>query len=110
MVPLPVNTVCPLTLPSTIIASTCCGAINATVANSTRTDHRNFDIFIVSSLHSFGLWRRLHPTDKAGSSPNLIIPRFSVMEDGRYDQARHLFADRSAGLVEGLKCVSPFVP
>jgi hypothetical protein len=31
------------------------------------------------------------------------------MEDGRYDQARHLFADRSAVLVEGLKCVSPFV-
>src|SRR6266536_5173544 len=53
MVPLPVNVVCPLTLPSTIIASTCCGAINATVANATRTDHRNFDIFIVSSLHSF---------------------------------------------------------
>src|SRR5258708_13119959 len=53
MVPLPVNTVCPLTLPSTIIASTCCGAINATVANATRTDNRNFDIFIVSSLRSF---------------------------------------------------------
>src|SRR5438132_4384585 len=53
MVPLPVNTVCPLTLPSTIIASTCCGAIDATVANATRTDHTNFDIFIVSSLHSF---------------------------------------------------------
>src|SRR4030095_15941562 len=53
MVPLPVNAICPLTLPSTTIASTCCGAINATVANTTRTDHRNFDIFIVSSLHSF---------------------------------------------------------
>src|SRR5881394_3249477 len=53
MVPLPENTVCPLTLPSTIIASTCCGAINATVANATRTDHTNFDIVIVSSLDSF---------------------------------------------------------
>ena len=53
IVPLHVDVSCPLTLPSTIIASTCCGAINATVANTTRTDHRNFDIFIVSSLHSF---------------------------------------------------------
>src|SRR4029434_131601 len=53
MVPLPVSTVCPLTLPSTIIASTCCGAINATGTNATRTDHTNFDIFIVSSLRSF---------------------------------------------------------
>src|SRR6476646_12128918 len=52
-VPLPVNPICPLILPSMTIASTCCGAINATVANTTRTDHRNFDIFIVSSLHSF---------------------------------------------------------
>src|SRR5205807_4509362 len=51
MVPLPVNTICPPTLPSTIIASTCCGAIDATVANATRTDHTNFDIFIVSGLH-----------------------------------------------------------
>src|SRR6476620_8439430 len=46
MVPLPVNPICPLILPSMTIASTCCGAINATVANTTRTDHRNFDIFI----------------------------------------------------------------
>src|SRR5438128_4960947 len=53
MVPLPENTVCPLTLPSTIIASTCCGAIDATVANATRTDHTNFDIFTVSGLHIF---------------------------------------------------------
>src|SRR4029077_9945602 len=53
MVPLPVNTIWPLILPSMTIASTCCGAINATAANAARTDHRNFDIFIVSSLHIF---------------------------------------------------------
>src|ERR1041385_4133022 len=54
IVPLPDNTVSPPTLPSMIIALTCCGAINATAANRTRPDQRHLDIFIsFRSLYRF---------------------------------------------------------